>query len=133
MNKRLMSVIAIIVAFLAVAFVMTNNPTAVAKKKNYVPTVGILQLVTHPALDEIHRGIIAGLKSQGCTKNKIKIDYQNAQANQANLKTMSQQFTNENADLTIGIATPAALSLAKTANGNNPVILAGITDPAGSG
>ena len=46
---------------------------------------------------------------------------------------MSQQFTNENADLTIGIATPAALSLAKTANGNNPVILAGITDPAGSG
>lgn len=133
MNKRLMSVIAIIVAFLAVAFVMTNNPTAVAKKKNYVPTVGILQLVTHPALDEIHRGIIAGLKSQGYTKNKIKIDYQNAQANQANLKTMSQQFTNENADLTIGIATPAALSLAKTANGNNPVILAGITDPAGSG
>ena len=76
MNKRLMSVIAIIVAFLAVAFVMTNNPnpTAVAKKKNYVPTVGILQLVTHPALDEIHRGIIAGLKSQGYTKNKIKID-----------------------------------------------------------
>ncbi|MDU7281348.1 MAG: peptide ABC transporter substrate-binding protein, partial [Leuconostoc citreum] len=73
MNKRLMSVIAIIVAFLAVAFVMTNNPTAVAKKKNYVPTVGILQLVTHPALDEIHRGIIAGLKSQGYTKNKIKI------------------------------------------------------------
>lgn len=132
MNKRLLSSIAVIVAFLAIAFVITSKPTADAKKKNYVPTIGILQLVTHPALDEIHRGIIAGLKEQGYAGNKIKIDYQNAQANQANLKTMSQKFANENADLTLGIATPAALSLAKTANGTDPVILAGITDPVGS-
>lgn len=134
MNKRLLAVIAVIVAFLCVAFFLTSKPTnSQENKKNYVPTVGILQLVTHPALDEIHRGIISGLKSQGYSGDKIKIDYQNAQANQANLKTMSQKFANENADLTIGIATPAALSLAKTASGNSPVILAGITDPAGSG
>lgn len=133
MNKRLLATIAAIVAFLAVAFVTTSHPNSSAKKANAVPTIGILQLVTHPALDEIHRGILAGLKSQGYSGQKIKIDYQNAQANQANLKTMSQKFANENAALTIGIATPAALSLAKTANGTTPVILAGITDPAGSG
>lgn len=133
MNKRLITIIVIIVAFLGVAFVVTGKPAQQVKKQNYIPTVGILQLVTHPALDEIHRGILAGLKTQGYAGNKIKIDYQNAQANQANLKTMSQKFANENADLTLGIATPAALSLAKTADGNSPVILAGITDPAGSG
>jgi len=133
MNKRLLATITAIVAFLAVAFVTTSHPNSSAKKADTVPTIGILQLVTHPALDEIHRGILAGLKSQGYSGQKIKIDYQNAQANQANLKTMSQKFANENAALTIGIATPAALSLAKTANGDNPVILAGITDPAGSG
>lgn len=133
MNKRLISTITIIVGFLAVAFVITSKPNQPAKIKNDVPTVGILQLVTHPALDEIHRGIVAGLKTQGYSGKKVKIDYQNAQANQANLKTMSQKFTNENADLTLGIATPAALSLAKTADGDSPVILAGITDPAGSG
>ena len=116
MNKRLLATIAAIVAFLAVAFVTTSHPNSSAKKANAVPTIGILQLVTHPALDEIHRGILAGLKSQGYSGQKIKIDYQNAQANQANLKTMSQKFANENAALTIGIATPAALSLAKTAN-----------------
>lgn len=133
MNKRLLATITAIVAFLAVAFVTTSHPNSSAKKADTVPTIGILQLVTHPALDEIHRGILAGLKSQGYSGQKIKIDYQNAQANQANLKTMSQKFANENAALTIGIATPAALSLVKTANGDNPVILAGITDPAGSG
>lgn len=132
MNKRLLSAITIIVAFLAVAFIVTSKPNTQEKKSTYVPTVGILQLVTHPALDQIHHGIVAGLKSQGYSGKKIKIDYQNAQADQSNLKTMSQKFANENADLTIGIATPAALSLAKTADGNNPVILAGITDPAGS-
>lgn len=133
MNKRLLSAITIIVAFLAVAFIVTSKPNTQGKKSTYVPTVGILQLVTHPALDQIHHGIVAGLKSQGYSGKKIKIDYQNAQADQSNLKTMSQKFANENADLTIGIATPAALSLAKTADGNNPVILAGITDPKGSG
>ena len=94
MNKRLITIIVIIVAFLGVAFVVTGKPAQQVKKQNYIPTVGILQLVTHPALDEIHRGIVAGLKKQGYTGNKIKIDYQNAQANQANLKTMSQKFAN---------------------------------------
>ncbi|GMA69954.1 ABC transporter substrate-binding protein [Leuconostoc litchii] len=133
MNKRLLTTITVIVAFLAVAFIVTSQPTSKKNATSYVPTVGILQLVTHPALDQIHKGVVDGLKSEGYSGKKIKIDYQNAQADQSNLKTMSQKFANENADLTIGIATPAALSLAKTADGNTPVILAGITDPAGSG
>ena len=131
MNKRLAAVIIIIVAFLGVAFFQTSKPQTA--KKQYIPTVGILQLVTHPALDQIHKGVVAGLAHEGYTKGKIKIDYQNAQADQSNLKTMSQKFANENADLTVGIASPAALSLAKTADGQTPVILAGITDPVGGG
>ncbi|MBU7455949.1 tryptophan ABC transporter substrate-binding protein [Leuconostoc fallax] len=131
MNKRLMSVISIIVIFLAIAFVTTNRTQ---KNKQQVPTVGILQLVTHPALDQINKGVVAGLKSEGFVNGKtVKIDYQNAQADQSNLKTMAEKFANENADITVGIATPAAQSLAKSANGQNPVILAGITDPVGGG
>ncbi|UQS84367.1 ABC transporter substrate-binding protein [Bombilactobacillus thymidiniphilus] len=97
-----------------------------------VPTIGILQLVNHPALNDIHRGIIAGLKQEGYTPNKnIKIDYQNAQNDQSNLKTMSQKFIDNNDALVVGIATPAAQSLAKAANQKTPVILGGITDPVG--
>lgn len=133
--KRMIAFISALVIFLGVAFVMTSNPsskTTTSSKK--VPTVGILQLQTHPALDAIHRGIIAGLKAEGYTPGKnIKIDYQNAQGDQSNLKTMSQKFINENADETIAIATPAAQALANAAGKTTPVILAGITDPVGGG
>ncbi|CAK1235009.1 ABC-type uncharacterized transport system [Fructobacillus cardui] len=131
MNKRLLTVTSFIALFLVVAFFTTGNSNTSTKKG--IPTVGILQLVTHPALDQIHKGVVAGLADGGYKAGKnVKIDYQNAQADQANLKTMAQNFANKNEDLTVGIATPAALSLAKASDGKTPVILAGITNPIGS-
>lgn len=130
MNKRLLSSIVIVAGFLIFAFFQGSHS---ANSQAKIPKVGILQLVTHPALDEIHQGVVAGLKHEGYVNGKsVKIDYQNAQANQANLKTMAQSFINQGDNLTIGIATPAVLSLAKAANGQSPVILAGITDPVGA-
>lgn len=127
--------ISALIVFLGVAFVMTGKTTATkTTSTKKVPTVGILQLQTHPALDAIHRGVVAGLKEYGYVDGKtVKIDYQNAQGDQSNLKTMSQKFMNENAALTVGIATPAAQALASAANKQTPVMLAGITDPSGSG
>ncbi|MDF7627074.1 tryptophan ABC transporter substrate-binding protein [Lactobacillaceae bacterium L1_55_11] len=131
MNKRLLTFIGVIAAFLVVAFFKSSNDE---QSQKGIPTVGILQLVTHPALDQIHNGAIAGLKDEGFVNGKnIKIDYQNAQADQSNLKTMAQKFINEHAKVTIGIATPAALSLAKAADGQTPVLMGGITDPVGAG
>ncbi|MFT9267154.1 tryptophan ABC transporter substrate-binding protein [Oenococcus sp.] len=138
--KKIYGLIAVVVAILAFAFYRASMPKPSANnnvKKVAGPKtvkVGILQLVTHPALDQIHRGVVAGLRSQGYHVGKnLKIDYQNAQADQANLQTMASKFANENEDLMVGIATPAAQSLAKAAAGKTPVILAGITDPVGGG
>ncbi len=134
--KRMIAFISALIVFLGVAFFATGNKktTSAQSTADKIPTVGILQLQTHPALDAIHRGVIAGLKEYGYVPGKtVKIDYQNAQGDQSNLKTMSQKFTNENAAETIGIATPAAQALATAANKETPVILAGITDPSGSG
>ena len=113
--------ISALIVFLGVAFVMTGKTTATkTTSTKKVPTVGILQLQTHPALDAIHRGVVAGLKEYGYVDGKtVKIDYQNAQGDQSNLKTMSQKFMNENAALTVGIATPAAQALASAANKQN--------------
>lgn len=84
--------ISALIVFLGVAFVMTGKTTATkTTSTKKVPTVGILQLQTHPALDAIHRGVVAGLKEYGYVDGKtVKIDYQNAQGDQSNLKTMSQ-------------------------------------------
>lgn len=88
--------------------------------------------MSHPALDQIHRGIIQGLKDEGYVKGKnLKIDFQNAQGDQSNLKSMSDRFSQENAAVTIGIATPAVQSLANTA-GNTPVIMGAVSDPLGA-
>lgn len=128
--KRLYGLIAILVVFLGFAFVSESHKEAATTKE--VPTVGILQLLSHPALDAIHKGIIHGLAEEGYHVGKnVKIDFQNAENDQSNLKTMSARFVNEDADAMIGIATPAAQALAN-ASSTTPVVLGAITDPQGA-
>lgn len=129
-KKYLISgVIFIFVVILGFAFFQGQQK----QKPQAKPTVGILQLMSHPALDAIHKGIIHGLEEEGYKPGKnIKIDFQNAQNDQSNLKTMSTKFANEDADLSIGIATPSAQALANTIT-KKPVILGAITDPKGAG
>jgi putative ABC transport system substrate-binding protein len=125
--KRMLSFIAIILVFLGYAFFAGSTPSSTAK--NDVAKVGLLQLMDQPALKKIQQGIYAGLKSSGYTVGKnLEVDYQNAQGNQSNLKTMSEKFINEDADLAIGITTPASISLAN-ATTSTPVLMSGVTDP----
>ena len=124
--KRLIGTIIGLFFFLIAAFVVEINKQNTAQKEK---VVGILQTMSHPALDQIHRGIIRGLKDEGYEEGKnIKIDFQNAQGDQSNLKSMSDRFNQENATVTIGIATPAVQSLANQP-GNTPVIMGAVSDP----
>lgn len=132
--KRIIAFIGVIVAFLAVALFTQpaqNDNTKLSQQKKI--KIGILQLVSHPALDQIHAGIITGLKDEGFKEKKnITIEFQNAQGDQSNLKTMAQQIADRD-DILFGIATPAAQALVNSANKTTPIIMAGISDPAGSG
>lgn len=128
--KRLIATIIAIFAFLTADFFFENNKQQAQKK---APTIGILQTMSHPALDQIHHGIIRGLKEESYFNGKnIHIDFQNAQGDQSNLKSMSDHFQNENAKVVIGIATPAVQSLANE-HGNTPVIMGAVSDPVGTG
>ncbi|GKQ43210.1 ABC transporter substrate-binding protein [Companilactobacillus sp. RD055328] len=127
--KKLYATIAIIISFLLVAFFTTNDTT----KNNKIPRVGVLQLMSHPALDEINKGINDSLKKSGYENGKnIHIDYLNAQGDQSNLNTMSNQLLQKNADVLVGIATPSAQSLANVTK-KTPIVLSGVTDPKKSG
>ncbi len=60
-KKYLISgVILIFVVILGFAFVQGQQK----QKPQAKPTVGILQLMSHPALDAIHKGIIHGLEEE---------------------------------------------------------------------
>ncbi len=136
-NKRLITVVVIILVYLAGAFIYgkasgEKESTSTNQTKK-TTVVGVLQYVSHPALDEIYRGIKDGLKEEGLKEGEnLEIKFQNGQADQSKLATMSQQLVQSDPDALIGIATPAAQSLANTTS-SIPVVLGAVTDPVGAG
>lgn len=90
--------------------------------------IGIIQLVEHPSLDAANKGFIDGLASKGYKDGEnIKIDYQNAQADQSNLNSIAQRFVSDKKDLMLAIATPAAQTLANATH-DIPILGTAITD-----
>ena len=99
-----------------------------ADKKKDVYRIGISQFITHQSLDATREGFVDELAKQGYIEGKnIEIDLQNAQGEQRNLKTISQQLA-ESSDVVLAIATPSAQSLANTTQ-TTPVIFSAVTDP----
>ena len=99
-----------------------------ADKKKDVFRIGISQFITHQSLDATREGFVDELDKQGYVEGKnIEIDLQNAQGEQRNLKTISQQLA-ESSDVVLAIATPSAQSLANTTQ-TTPVVFSAVTDP----
>ncbi len=134
-NKGLIASVVVIIAVVIGFFIYQtmNTPAKTAKKaEDKVQTVGILQFVSHPALDTITKGVKDALKEAGYQEGKnLKIIFQNGQADQSKLATMSQQLVDKKADVLVGVATPAAQSLANTTK-DIPIVLGAVTDPVGA-
>lgn len=95
--------------------------------------IGILQLINQSALDDARKGFTQELAAKGYKDGKnIKIDYVNAQGDQANLKTMSDQLKKDKNAFNLAIATPAAQALQK-ADPDTPMLFTAITDPKAAG
>ena len=100
----------------------TNNATEDGKK-----TVGILQLVEHGSLDAAYEGFKEGLAEGGYKEGEnLTLEYQNAQNSQDNLKSMSEKLVKNSPDLLLGIATPAAVSLANETT-DIPIVVTAVT------
>ncbi|HFI0441777.1 TPA: ABC transporter substrate-binding protein [Streptococcus suis] len=90
--------------------------------------VGVLQYMEHESLTAAREGFVAELADNGYKEgDKLVLDYQNAQGDQANLQTISEQLIDSN-DLVLAIATPAAQSLA-TVSTETPILFTAVTDP----
>ncbi len=130
-TKRLYGTLVVLFGFLIFAFFYVGN--AQKHSTNKIPKVGVLQLLSHPALDEINRGLDDTLKEHGYVNGKnIQIIFQNAQGDQSNLRTISNQFVQDNVDVAVGIATPSVQSL-KKATSTIPIVMGAVTDPKGFG
>lgn len=91
--------------------------------------IGLVQLVEHTSLDQIRESIIAQLEEEGYVDGEnIEIDYQNAQNEQSNLKTICQGFVADDVDVIVAITTPAA-QVAMGETDEIPIVFSAVTDP----
>ena len=93
-------------------------------------TIGISQIVTHPALDATVEGFKDALTEAGYTN--VTYDLQNAEGDMATTASIAQKFAGDDLDLVLGVATPTAQALAKAIT-EKPVLFTAVTDPVGAG
>ena len=110
-----------------------TNATKTASTQTETVKVGVLQLLSHPALDAIYKGLQDELKNEGYEVGKnLEIDLQNAQGDQSNLASMSEKLVSGGNNILVGITTPATLALANNTK-ETPIIMGGITYPVEAG
>ena len=133
MYSRKLKISLMIIGLMILYPIITMTVEKQQENRSNSMTVGVLQYISHPSLDEIYQGILTGLKQQGLVEGKnLKVVFQNGQGDQSKLNMMSQQLISEKPDVLIGIATPAAQALAN-ATQEIPIVLGAITDPEKAG
>ena len=96
-------------------------------------TVGIVNFVSHPALDAAQQGFIDALAEAGYVEGEnATFEIQNPQADQATLTSIANTFASSDYDGFLAIATPAAQALANVIS-DRPIVFAAVTDPVEAG
>lgn len=91
-------------------------------------SIGMIQLLEHPALDAASEGFQDAVK-EALGEENVKFDFQNAQGEQANCATIASGFVTNNVDLIFANATPALQATAQ-ATSEIPIVGTSITDYA---
>ncbi len=104
-----------------------SAPEAEAASGSY--KIGVIQLTEHPALDAANEGFIAALDDSGID---YTVDQQNAQGDQSACQTIASKLVNDDDDLILAIATPAAQAVAGSTT-EIPIVGTAVTDFAEAG
>lgn len=136
LKKSVSSLISLMLVLSVTACSADNLNSSKSKgitSKSSARKIGIVQIVEHPSLNTIRESIIKELAEKGFKDgDNIIIDYQNAQNDQTNLKTICHKFAGSRYDLIIAIATPSAQAAAGETR-DIPVLFSAVTDPVGAG
>jgi len=110
--------------------------TLASCEKSGKTKIGILQLVTHAALNQATEGFIEGLEQEGFVNGEnIEIIIKNPEGDNQTLNQMANVLVRE-CDLVLGIATDAAVALVNARDNNGidiPVFFTAVTDPVQAG
>lgn len=107
----------------------TNNEAAANDADKPAKTLAITQIVEHPSLDEMRRGIIDELADNGYVEGQnLTVNFQSAQGNTATAGQIAKQFAGDNPDAIVAISTPSTQSIVASTK-TIPVIYTAISDP----
>ena len=96
-------------------------------------SIGITQIVEHPALDAARDGFVEALAEGGYVEGEnVVYDVANAQNDKSNALTIAQKFVNDQVDLILAISTPSAQACAQ-ATSDIPILITAVTDPVAAG
>lgn len=98
-----------------------------ASDDSYV--IGVTQLLEHPSLDNAYEGFQAAIEESDLD---VEFDYQNAQNDQNNVKTIADNFVADDVDLIFANSTPSALG-ALNATSDIPILFTSVTDAVDAG
>ncbi len=93
--------------------------------------IGITQIVEHPSLDDVRKGVIDALRDNNYGEDRINITYRNAQGDFAAAQIIAQEF-NTKSDITVAISTPSAQAAVNNIK-EKPIFFAAITNPETAG
>lgn len=112
----------------SLALMACGNEEVATEDNNETISVGVLQFMEHNSLQAARDGFAEELEASDLT---VEFEDMNAQGDQSNLQSMSEQLSSNN-DLMLAIATPAAQSLA-TVEQEKPILFTAVTDPTDAG
>lgn len=116
-------------ALLAVAACSSDGGTGDDGGSTDQASIGVLQFVQHPALDAATQGFKDALADAGV---EVEYDDQNAQGEVPNTNTIATTFANDDLDLVLTVATPAAQAAAQAIT-DTPVLFTAVTDAEAAG
>ena len=125
MKKKVLSLIIACTTMIGALSGCGASASGSTEKDSY--TVGICQLVQHPALDSATQGFKDALTEK--LGDKVTFDEQNAAGDSATCATIANSFVTQNYDLILANATPA-LQAASAATADIPIVGTSVTDYA---
>ena len=126
--KKITAILLVVPAILTgcVTNTSTDKPEATNQATEKL-TIGIAQLVQHPALDASRQGFIDELNTLGVN---VEIIDQNAQGDIANAQMIAEKFVKDDVDLIFTIATLTSQAAKTAIKGTDiPMVFTAVTDP----
>lgn len=99
----------------------------------HVPQVTIINLLSHPILNDSITGIRQGLAASGYTDDRVRIVELSANGEVGTLNALVREALSAQPDIVVPVSTPVAQAVLRASDGSRPIVFSTVTNPADLG